>query len=422
VKQSLGARARDLVPRRAERVVAEALLDTRVVTLNGARQTGKSTLARLAARASQQSVVRLLDDPATLRAAQEDPAEFVAHDGLLVIDEVQLAPELFRSIKVVVDTDPRPGRFLLTGSASVLALRQLPDALPGRMEIVELWPFSQGEMDRSPDAFVDAAFARGPALSWTSSLRRRDYLDRVVRGGYPEAVRRSPHRRAAFFDSYLTSLIERDVQQVAAIERRGDLRRLLALLAGRSGGLLVAATLAAASGIPRSTLNRYLELLTAVFLIKQIPAWSGGQTWRAIGTPKLAYVDTGIAAHLLGQDATRLGEPAGAAGSILETFVLMELARQLSWSSERARLHHYRTKDGIEVDAILETPDGRVVAVEVKAGATVRAEDLAGLRHLTERLGSRLVAGYVLYTGQQTLPFGDRLRALPIEALWSTSP
>ncbi len=413
---------RSLVPRRAESLVAEALADTRVVTLNGARQAGKSTLARIAARARLDAVIRLLDDPATLRAARDDPAGFVEHDGLIVIDEIQLAPELFRSIKVAVDTDPHPGQFLLTGSAQVLALRELPDALPGRMEIVELWPFSQGELEQSPDAFVDAAFAHGPGLSRVSELRKRDYLDRVARGGYPEAIHRSPRRRAAFFDSYLTNLIERDVQELAAIERRGDLRRLLALLAGRSGGLLVPATLATASGIPRTTLNRYLELLSAVFLIKQIPAWSAGQAQRAIGTPKLAFVDTGIAAHLLGQDTSRLGEPSGAAGPMIETFVLMELARQLTWSTERARLYHYRTKDKVEVDAVLETPDGRVIAIEVKAGATVRTEDLAGLRHLSHRLGKRLIAGYVLYTGQQTLPFGDGLRALPIDALWNSAP
>ncbi|HEY2261135.1 MAG TPA: ATP-binding protein [Streptosporangiaceae bacterium] len=412
----------DLVPRKASSLIAEALADTRVVTLNGARQAGKSTLARLAAAASPGAVVRLLDDPATLRAAQNDPADFVEHDGLLVIDEVQLALELFRSIKVAVDTDPRPGRFLLTGSAQVLALRHLPDALPGRMEIIELWPFSQGEIDHSPDAFIDAAFAHGPALSRTSALRKRDYLDRLVRGGYPEAIRRTSRRRGAFFDSYLTNLIERDVKELAAIERRGDLRRLLALLAGRSGTLLVSATLATESGIPRTTLNRYLELLTAVFLIKQIPAWSAGQTQRATGTPKLAFTDTGIAAHLIGQDAARLGEPDGAAGPMIETFVLMELARQLTWSSERPRLYHYRTRDKVEVDAVLETPDGRVIAIEVKAGATIRGEDLTGLRHLADRLGPRFVAGYVLYTGQQTLPFGNRLRALPIDALWQATP
>ena len=390
--------------------------------MNGARQAGKSTLARLVAGPKPNSTVWLLDDPATLRAAQDDPAGFVEHEGLMLIDEVQLAPELFRSIKVEVDTDPRPGRFLLTGSAQILALRDLPDALPGRMEIIELWPFSQGEIDRCPNGFIDAAFSLGPGLSRTSSLRKRDYLDRVVRGGFPEAVRRSPRRRAAFFDSYLTILIERDVKEIAAIERRGDLHRLLALLAGRSGNLLVPAALAAESGIPRTTLNRYLELLTAVFLIKQIPAWSAGQTRRAIGTPKLAFTDTGIACHLIGQDAGRLAEPDGAAGQMIETFVMMELARQLTWSEIPARLYHYRTKDRVEVDAVLETPDGRVIAIEVKAGATVRTEDLAGLRHLANRLGSRFVAGYVLYTGQQTLPFGERLRALPIDALWHAAP
>lgn len=166
-------------------MVTEALTDTRVVTINGARQAGKSTLARQLATRSPGSEVRLLDDPATLQAATDDPSGFVEHDGLLVIDEIQLAPELLRPIKVVVDTDPQPGRFLLTGSAQVLALRDLPDALPGRMEIVELWPFSQGEIDGTSDRFIDAAFTHGPALRHTSTLRRRDYLDRIVRGGFP---------------------------------------------------------------------------------------------------------------------------------------------------------------------------------------------------------------------------------------------
>lgn len=411
-----------LLPRKALPVVAEALSDTRVVTINGARQAGKSTLARLAADGATSPLFRLLDDPSTLRAAREDPVSFVEHDGLLVVDEVQLAPELFRAIKLVVDADPRPGRFLLTGSARILALRDLPDALPGRMETVEMWPFSQGEIDREPDRFVDAAFARGPALSLSSTLRRRDYLERVVRGGFPEAVRRSPRRRTAFFEAYLSTLIERDVTELAAIERRGDLRRLLALLAGRSGGLLVPAALSNESGVPRTTLARYLELLSAVFLIKQVPAWSAGPTGRAVGTQKLTYVDSGLACHLLGQDVSRLGEPGGAGGPMVENFVLSELARQLSWNEERASLYHYRTRDGVEVDAVLETADGRVVGIEVKAGATVRTEDLAGLRHLGQRLGDRFIAGYVLYTGQQTLPFGDRLRAVPIDALWRTSP
>lgn len=400
----------------------EALADTRVVLVNGARQAGKSTLTRLTADNRPGTVIRLLDDPATLRAAEDDPTGFIEHDGLMVIDEIQLVPELLRPIKVSVDLDPTPGRFLLTGSSRVLALRTLPDALPGRMEVIELWPFSQGETSGEADRFVDAAFRHGPRIEHSSTLRRRDYLERIVVGGFPEAVRRTPRRRTAFFDSYLTTLIERDVLELANIERRGDLLKLLALLAARAGGLLVPAALASQSGIPRTTLMRYLDLLSSVFLIKSIPAWASGQTQRAVGTPKLAFVDTGIACHLIGQDAPRLGEPGGSTGPLMENFVAMELARQLTWSEERSRLYHYRTKDRLEVDAVLETPDGRVVGVEVKAGATVRTEDLSGLRNLATSLGERFVAGYVLYTGQQTLPFGEKIRALPMDALWRLTP
>jgi predicted AAA+ superfamily ATPase len=412
----------DLLPRRAQALVTEALADTRVVLVNGARQAGKSTLTRLATAGRPGTTVRLLDDPATLRAAQDEPTEFVEHDGLMVIDEIQLAPELLRPIKVKVDLAPTPGQFLLTGSSRILALRTLPDALPGRMEIIELWPFSQGEMSEGPDRFIDAAFQHGPRLTHSSDWRRKDYLERVVVGGFPEAVRRAPRRRAAFFDSYLSTLVERDVLEVSNIERRGDLLKLLALLASRAGQLLVPAALSSQSGLPRTTLVRYLELLASVFLIKTIPAWSSNLTRRAVGTPKLAFVDTGVASHLIGQDAARLAEPGGAAGPMMENLVVMELARQLTWSDEHGTLYHYRTKDGVEVDAVIETPDGRVIGIEVKAGATVRTEDLSGLRSLAGALGERFVAGFVLYTGPQTLPFGDKIRAVPLDALWRVAP
>ena len=416
-------RSPGLLPRQALSLIAESLTDTRVVAINGARQVGKSTLARLVADTDVPVVVRLLDDAATLRSAQDDPVGFVDSDGgLMIIDEVQLAPELFRAMKLAVDIDPRPGQFLLTGSAQILALRDLPDALPGRMEVIELWPLSQGEIDSGPDRFVDAVFSRGLRLDHRSTLRKRDYLERAVRGGYPDVLHRAPRRRSAYFEAYLSTLIERDVSQLSLIERRGELRRLLALLAGRSGGLLVPATLATQSGIPATTLRRYLQLLSAVFLIKEVPAWSTGGTGRALATPKLMFVDSGVAAHLLGQDVGRLAEPDGAAGALLENFVVSELARQLTWNEQPARLFHYRTKDQVEVDVVLETPDGRVVGIEVKAGATVRSEDLAGLRHLARRLGDRFVAGVVLYTGGQTLPFGDRLRAVPMAALWQLEP
>jgi predicted AAA+ superfamily ATPase len=405
--------------RHAQPLIAEALSDTRVVAVNGARQVGKSTIARALASAES---FRFLDDPVTLRAATDDPVTFVDHQGLLVIDEVQLAPELFRAIKLTVDADPTPGQFLLTGSARLLALRDLPDALTGRMETIELWPFAQGEIDGTADRFIDAAFSRGPSLTHRAPLRRRDYLERIVRGGYPEARNRSDRRRAAYFDSYLTTLIERDVAELSVIERRRELRQLVTMLAARAAGLFVPATLASQSGLPNTTVRRYLELLAAVFVIKEIPAWSTGSAPRATATPKVGFVDSGMACHILGQDVQRLGAPGGAAGPMVENFVLMELARQQTWNDQRTSLSHFRTKDGVAVDAVLERPDGRVVGIEVKAGSNVRSEDLAGLRHLERRLGDRFVAGYVLYAGQETLPFGDRVRALPLEALWLAEP
>ncbi len=411
-----------LLPRRAEQAVNEALRDTRVVLINGARQCGKSTLVQLVS-AARGAEWRTLDRAVTRQAAEEDPTGFIDLPTPMVIDEIQRVPELLLAIKESVDRDPRPGHFLLTGSARVLGLRMLPDALPGRMETIELWPFSQGEIDGSPDGFVDAVFSRGPDLHVDSPLQRAEYAQRVVRGGFPEAVARTqPRRRERFLDSYVADLISRDVSQLSEIERTGEMRALIRLLAARSGQLLVATALGNETRLSHRTVGRYLDLLGEVFLIKRIPAWSRNLNTRTIGTPKVAMVDSGVAANLLAADADQLLRPGAPFGPLLEGFVLMELARQLTWSDERVELFHYRTRDKTEVDAVLENRRGHVVGVEVKAASTVRAEDFRGLRHLAERLGNDFVVGIVLYTGDQTLPFGPRLRAMPLSALWQASP
>lgn len=408
-----------VIPRRAFAVAAEAMSDTRVVIINGARQSGKSTLAaQLGAEADADW--RTLDDAPTRNAALADPAGFVEGEPgrLQIIDEVQRAPELLLAIKAVVDADPTPGRFLLTGSARVLAMRGIADSLPGRTETIELWPFSQSEIDGVEGDFVDSVFRRGADLRCDSSLSRADYIDRLVRGGFPGAIERPDRRRERFLDSYVADLINRDVIQLSEIQRGPEMRALVALLAARSGQPLVAAALAGELAIPRVTVVRYLGLLEEVFLVKRIPAWSRNLRTRATATAKLAFVDSGIAANLLDQDAGSLRRPGSPLGGLVEAFVAMEIARQLSWSETRAELFHYRTRDGVEVDIVLEDRRGRVVAIEVKAASTVRSEDFRGIRHLAERIGDDLVAGIVFYTGARTLSFGDRLRAMPIAALW----
>jgi predicted AAA+ superfamily ATPase len=266
---------------------------------------------------------------------------------------------------------------------------------------------------------VDALFSEGGDLRHTSTLTRRDYAARVVRGGFPEAVARTkPPRRERFFDSYTTDLVTRDISQLSEIERTREMLVLLRLLAARSGQLLVERSLANDVGLSAATIHRYLGLLEEVFLIKRVPGWSRNLSSRATAAPKLAFVDSGLAANLLDADERSLVRPDSPFGPLLEGFVLMEIARQLTWSDERAELFHYRTRDKVEVDALVQNRQGRVIGIETKASATVRAEDFRGLRHLAARLGDDFVAGIVLYTGPETLSFGDRLRAMPIAALW----
>jgi predicted AAA+ superfamily ATPase len=413
-----------LLPRHAQRNVFAALSDTRVVVLNGARQVGKSTLARIIAAAFPGSELRYLDEAPVRAAAEADPSLFVRHDGLLVIDEVQRVPDLFLAIKHEVDIDPRPGRFLLTGSARLLGLQEIPDLLPGRAETIELSPLSQGEIDQAPDGFVEALFRHGAGIRVPSSdLRRADYLDRALSGGYPEAVRRTdPGRRARFFESYITDLVNRDVRQLTEIERPADMRRLVNLVAASTASLAVPAALASRLQVPASTVKRYLDLLDLLFITRRIPAWSTNLTTRAVATPKLVLTDSGLAAHLTGMSLRRARQPTAPVGPLMETFVLGELARQLALTAGPVRLYHYRDRDQYEVDAVLESASGEVVACEVKAAETVRSEDFRGIQRLARRLGDQLVAGVVLYAGGQPLPFGDRLRAWPISTLWTLTP
>jgi uncharacterized protein len=277
---------------------------------------------------------------------------------------------------------------------------------------------SQGEIDGEPDGFVDAVFSSDALLQARSTgFKKADYLARVACGGYPDAFRRdTPRRRNRFFSSYLNDIMMRDVRQVADIERATDMRRLIALLGGRCGFLLNMASLARELTISEPTVRRYIQIMETIYLIQLIPAWSSGATNRVLRAPKLVFVDSGLANYL------QTPGGGGQGGGLMENFVIGELARQLTWAEISANLFHYHDREDREVDAVLEDSTGRIVGIEVKSAQTVRPEDLHGLRYLKEKLGSRLHAGYVLYCGDESLSFGDRIGCLPISALWTARP
>jgi predicted AAA+ superfamily ATPase len=404
-----------------ERLVA-ALKDSPIVFLAGARQTGKSTLVQWVVEDEHRAAYLTLDDLAVLGAARGDPQGFLAGlDGPVALDEVQQAPELFRAIKLAVDRDRGAGRFLLTGSANVMLLPHLAEALVGRVELLTLWPLSQGELEGHRERFVDALFeARLPVAHDTH--RKDELVARVLRGGYPEPLtREEPARRESWYQSYLATIIQRDVRELAAIERFTDLPRMLSLLALRSASLLNLAELSRSLAIPQTTLKRYLALLEAAFLALRVPPWFSHSGKRLTKTPKLFLTDSGLLAYLLGLRRERIDTDPVRFGPLLESFVAMELVKQLTWSSVRATLFHFRSHAGKEVDLVLEDAEGRIVGVEVKAAAHVGSGDLSGLRALQELVGDRFWRGVVLYRGRQVVPFGERLHALPIEAIWRIS-
>ena len=409
-----------MLTRHLTQPLTDALSDTPVVLVVGARQVGKSTLAHTADPGRTELT---LDDLGVLAAAQGDPAGFVAGQaGPVLIDEVQRAPELFLPIKAAVDRTRTPGRFLLTGSANVLTLPRLADSLAGRLEVLHLWPLSQGELSGLRDAFIDAAFGDALPLVRGAPLAFPDLLDRLVAGGYPEATRRSGRRRTAWFRSYVDTLLQRDVRDLANVEGLRLLPQLLALLAARTGTLQNAAELSRTANLPQTTLKRYLALLEAVYLTTTLPAWSSNLSKRLVKSPKSFLTDTGLAAHLLGLSAARLEADRTLLGPLLETFVTLELLKMRGWNDTEVQLFHYRTQTGQEVDVVLEAADGRVVGVEVKSAATVTGSDLRGLRALQEDVGDRFHRGVVLYTGDTVVPFGERLHAAPVRALWQWAP
>jgi hypothetical protein len=408
-----------LVPRWAEAGLRAAIADTPVVAVNGARQVGKSTLVSTTRYPGSVEVVTLDDEPAR-QAAREDPRAFVRRPvDTLVIDEVQLEPSLFRAVKAEVDRDRQPGRFVLTGSSRLLSAPDMADSLVGRVEVIDLWPLSQGELAGVAPSVLDVLFDDPRSLVRGSDLDRADVVRRICVGGFPEVQDRAAARRSTWFESYVRTTVDRVVRRVSDIDRAAEMPRLLRLCAARTANELNVADVADAMSLPSRTVNGYLAHLATAFLVHLVQPWSTNVTARVVKRPKLVLVDAGLAAHLLGTTEAALVVPgAPHLGRLVETFAVGEILRIASATDSRVDVRHFRDRDGSEVDLVLEHPDGRVVGLEIKGTSTPRSSDFRGLRLIADRLGDRFVFGAVLSLAPEATPFGDRLAALPLDVLW----
>lgn len=407
-------------PRFADARLVEALDDTPVVLIHGPRQCGKTTLAQAVGERRGYSYFTM-DDAVTVAAATTDPMAFVADlPDRVILDEVQRVPQIFAALKSAVDRRRTSGRFLLTGSSNVLLVPRLADSLAGRMGTLRLHPLAQNECESRASGFIDALFTGAFKARRTTRLGRA-LADRVATGGYPAAIARAtPRRRGVWYRDYVETLVQRDVRDLARIASLEILPRLLALAAGQTARLINVSDLAGPFQVSRPTIRDYVTLLERVFLIDELPPWHNNRLSRLIKTPKLHMGDTGVAAALLNVDAAGLWEDRALFGQLVETFVFQELRRMASWHEDEVRFHHFRDKDGGEVDLVLERGAGHVAGVEVKAGATVTEADFRGLRKLWAAAGKRFAAGVVLYDGDTSASFGDRLFAVPIRLLWET--
>lgn len=391
--------------------------DTPVVAVVGPRQAGKTTLVRQLAQQGWQYLS--LDDALTLEVARRDPIGFVRDLDRAAIDEIQRAPELLPAIKLSVDRDRRAGRFLLTGSAHILTVPRIKESLAGRMEIVPLYPLSRGEViGHVPTFLVEAFSGRMPAP--VEKPLGDALLEIALAGGYPEVLTRlGERRRRDWVGAYVDAIVERDIREIADVERLGQMARLLEVLAVYAGQLVNLSEIGGQLGLNYKTADRYVTILEQLFLVRRLQPWFSSELKRLIKTPKLHFFDSGLLTVLRGQSRQRLHADRRPFGSILESFVHGELLKQASWSEDRVSLFHYRDKDQAEVDFVVESAAGEVIGIEIKAGATVGASDFRGLERLSVASGRRFRLGVVLYDGDRTLSFGGGLLAAPLSCLWS---
>lgn len=407
-----------LYPRWIEPRIDEALQDTPVVLLAGPRQAGKTTLVRQFTERGLHYLT--LDDELTLLSAREDPVGMIRNLDRAVIDEIQRAPELLLAIKKSVDEDRRPGRFLLTGSANLMALPTVADSLAGRMETLMLLPLSQSEIENRPVNWIDRVFA-GEILTSNAPVLGSSLVERVLRGGYPEAVARpTEKRRTAWARQYINAILQRDVRDVAEIDKLDQLPRFLRALAQAAGQMCNYSELGGQVGLDGKTVSRYISVFEQMYLLKRIDVWARNRLKRVVKTPKLQFIDSGLLGVLtnIGHNDVELDKTGY--GHILESFVFSELLKHTTTSDDDYRLLYYRDADKYEVDVVIENSAGQLSGVEVKASATVKERDLRGLKKLASLAGDQFTAGVLLYDGDETMPLGRNQWAAPLSTLWGS--
>ncbi len=400
-------------------MVAEALADTPVVCILGPRQCGKSTLAR---HCDPGREYINLDQRNYLELAKSDPEGFL--DQLperVAIDEIQRVPELTLAIKRSVDAGRRPGRFLLTGSANLLQLPRLADSLAGRMECLYLQPFTEAEKERAPGKFLHHWMAGELSMKLPASQApsASELPRRLAAGGFPDACFRSPQRARKWQSEYITSIMERDVHDIADVKNANDIARLLAFLANQTATLLNVSATANALGHTRRTIESHLGILEKLFLIRCLPAWHSNHNKRLVKTPKIHFCDSGVAATLADLRPEQWNEQRPRFGHLLESFVIQQVMALAARLDHSPRFYHYRDKDQVEVDLVMEVGQ-KIWGIEVKAAASVQPADGKGLRRLAESSKNQFQGGIVFYGGAAIWPL-DRdlnLYAVPISKLW----
>ncbi len=400
--------------------ILKSLRNNPVVLVNGARQVGKSTLVEEIVKSDYKASYISLDDHAILFASWESPLEFLKGYGSpLAIDEIQRNGELFMAIKRIVDTRKQKGQFILTGSANVLTLPRVSESLAGRMIIHNLWPLSQGEIRGRKEGFIDWAFHGEEIPLVNEKLQENELLDIILTGGYPRAFFAEDQTdRFEWIGSYVDTILQRDILNLARIEGLVELPNVLSVIAERVGNLLNLSDVGRMTKINKVTLKRYYTLLKMVFLVVEVPAWFTNREKRLVKSPKVYLNDTALVCYFKQLSRDDLLKNRMHIGALLENFCLMELKKQSTWSEIKSDIYHYRTQAGSEVDIILEGPNKEIVGIEVKAAGMIQKGDLAGFKSLKDTAGEKFRKGIILYTGEYPVPLGKDIFALPVNYLW----